>query len=141
MYINENTVLKNMKSLTWQPWRNSLHARFIKKNYLGKGAFFQHHPVTYFATLIIVSLACVAGAGNKWAQERKGAHEGDTSPWVRPFFLAPIFFLAPAMQAIVSFAAFLSLHGALRDKTKRAAIRGYLDEMKLDSIVVFQEQL
>ena len=45
------------------------------------------------------------------------------------------------MQAIVSFAAFLSHHGALRDKTKRAAIRGYLDEMKLDSIVVFQEQL
>ena len=45
------------------------------------------------------------------------------------------------MQAIVSFAAFLSRHGALRDKTKRAAIRGYLDEMKLDSTVVFQEQL
>lgn len=69
-----------------------------------------------------------------------GAQEGDTSPWARPFFLAPIFFLAPATQAIV-LAAFLSRHRALRDKTKRAAIRGYLDEMKLDSIVVFQEQL
>ena len=59
-----------------------------------------------------------------------------------PVLSCAYFFLSACYAGYsLSLAAFLSRHGALRDKTKRAAIRGYLDEMKLDSIVVFQEQL
>ena len=62
-------------------------------------------------------IACV---GNKWAQGRTGAREGDTpSPLAclllsRAFFLAPIYFLAPATQARKPMAALRNVACLLR---------------------------
>ena len=43
----------------------------------------------YTAVFSVITQHCVAGLGNKWTQEYRA----------RPFFLAPIYFLAPATQA------------------------------------------
>ena len=69
------------------------------------------------SSLIAVVLACVAGARKqmgvrKNARERRrhARGEGVPLPRARPFFLASIYFLAPATQSTVMFPTFFDCY-------------------------------
>lgn len=49
----------------------------------------------------VLELACVAGATNGRKKQRAPARETRVLPRARPFFLEPIYFVAPATQAIL----------------------------------------
>ena len=67
------------------------------------------------SSLIAVVLACVAGARKqmgvrKNARERRRHARGEGAPLPRPFFLAPIYFLATATQSTVMFPTFFDCY-------------------------------